>query len=95
MMRILDENLLANLALNPIAIAEFPFLRGAFKTVEERCCGGSIRRRTMPDYPQMKAAVAALEPARQRRFLELAGLPKMRVVWRDGNKVRDAVMRRE
>ena len=94
-MRILDENLLAGLARKPEAVAAFPFLRGAMRTVEEVCCGGSVRRRTIPDYAQMKQAVASLSPDQAERLLALAGIQAVRVVWRDGAKVQDRVLRRQ
>jgi hypothetical protein len=85
---ILSEARINELVRRPEVTREFPVLLAT--TAAPRRCGGCRRpAQRLVDYNTIRAALGGMPDERKQRFKELAGLERVRLIFRQHNKVVD------
>lgn len=83
----LEDSVLASLAMLPLNIEKFPFLRVAQPRPTSSCCGSS-----RPDLGPAKAAAAGLTGDKLAEFKKLLGADKVRIIYRAGDRTADVTI---
>ncbi len=86
-MLVLEDSVLAGLAMIPANVDQFPFLRPAMARSAMSCCPSKP-----PNLNPAKAAVAGLAPDRLAAFKKLLGVDKIRCLYRIGNRTTDVTV---
>lgn len=89
--KLLDETLLAQMAANPAISKDFSFLKLQLPKKDDGCCGKKAPPAAL-NYNVIKQHIATMPLLRQQRFVQLSGYAHLRVIYKNGDELKDVVI---